>query len=185
VVDRAESRPAAVDSGPEEDPATLLARIPNLAHALRQAPPEIKRQVFDAFGLQVTYDKTARRIEISATITEAIAEALHNAEDLPKEVSSVAHRDIAGARFVRGGDRGRITETTQLDFPPIAVGAERAAPEEDLPRRRRGRRRLRCQRRRRVDPIQHVQHELIGRQDTGRRKGQVGPHHERQLLAGS
>ena len=77
----------------------LLARIPNLADALRQAPPEIKRQVFDAFGLQVTYDKPARRIEISATITEAIAEALHNAEDLPEEVSSVAQRDIAGAGF--------------------------------------------------------------------------------------
>ena len=91
--------PAAIDSGPDEDPAALLARIPNLAHALQQAPPEIKRQVFDAFGLQITYDKTARRSEISATITEAIAEALHNAEDLPEEVSSVAHRDIAGAGF--------------------------------------------------------------------------------------
>jgi hypothetical protein len=91
--------PAAVDSGPDEDPAALLGRIPNLAHALQQAPPEVKRQVFDAFGLQVTYDKTARRIEISATITVAIAEALHNAEDLPEEVSSVAHRDIAGAGF--------------------------------------------------------------------------------------
>ena len=45
-----------------------------------------KRQVFDALGLHVTYNKTARRIEISATI----AEALHNAEDLPEEVSSVA-----------------------------------------------------------------------------------------------
>ncbi len=80
--------PAALDSGPDEDPAALLARIPNLAHALRQAPPEIKRQVFDAFDLQVTYDKPARRIEISATITEIAA--LQNAEDLPEEVSSVA-----------------------------------------------------------------------------------------------
>ena len=79
--------PAAVNSGPDEDPAALLARIPNLAHALQQARPEVKRQVFDAFGLQVTYDKTMRRIEISATITEAIAEALHIAEDLPEEVS--------------------------------------------------------------------------------------------------
>ena len=39
-----------------------------------------------------------RRIEISATITEAIAQALHNAEDLPEE-AFVAHTDIAGAGF--------------------------------------------------------------------------------------
>jgi site-specific DNA recombinase len=96
--------PAAADSGPDEDPAALLARIPSLAHALRQAPPEIKRQVFDAFGLKVTYDKTARHIEIRATITEAIGQALHNAEDLPEEVSNVAHKDIAGARFVPRSD---------------------------------------------------------------------------------
>ena len=40
-----------------------------------------------------------RRIEISATITEAIADALENAKDLPQEVSSVAQRVIAGAGF--------------------------------------------------------------------------------------
>jgi len=37
--------------------------------------------------------------EISATITETVAKALQNAEDLPEEVSSVAPRDIAGAGF--------------------------------------------------------------------------------------
>jgi post-segregation antitoxin (ccd killing protein) len=36
--------------------------------------------VFDAFGLQIVYDKLNRRIEISATITEAIAGALENAK---------------------------------------------------------------------------------------------------------
>ena len=55
--------------------------------------------MFEAFCLQITYDKINRRIEISATITEAIADALENARDLPKEVSSVAQRDIAGAGF--------------------------------------------------------------------------------------
>ena len=40
-----------------------------------------------------------QRIEISATITEAIADTLENAKDLPQEVSSVAQRDIAGAGF--------------------------------------------------------------------------------------
>ena len=73
--------------------------MPDLGRALRDAPPAIKRQVFDAFGLQIVYDKLNRRIEISATITEAIAEALENAKDLPEEVSSVTQRDIAGAGF--------------------------------------------------------------------------------------
>ena len=81
------------------DTAALLARMPDLGRALRDAPPAIKRQVFDAFGLQIVYDKLNRRIEISATITEAIAEALENAKDLPEEVSSVTQRDIAGAGF--------------------------------------------------------------------------------------
>jgi hypothetical protein len=67
-------------------------RLPDLGQALQQAPRELKRQVFEAFCLQVTYDKPGRRIEISATVTEAIAEALENAKDLPKEVSSVAQR---------------------------------------------------------------------------------------------
>jgi hypothetical protein len=91
--------PAAADSGASEDPSALLARLPDLGAALRQAPRGLKRQVFEAFCLRITYDKSTRRIEISATITEAIAEALENAKDLPEEVSSVAQRDIAGAGF--------------------------------------------------------------------------------------
>jgi len=91
--------PAAADSGASEDPAALLARLPDLGAALHDAPKDLKRQVFEAFCLQITYDKINRRIEISATITEAIANALHNAKDLPEEVLNVAHRDIAGAGF--------------------------------------------------------------------------------------
>jgi site-specific DNA recombinase len=91
--------PAAANSGPEEDPGELLSRIPDLTHALQKAPPSLKRQVFDAFGLQIAYDKVERRIEISATVCEAVAQTLQNAKDLPEEVSSVALRDIAGAGF--------------------------------------------------------------------------------------
>ena len=47
----------------------------------------------------MTYDKLNRRIEISATVSEAVAEAFENAKDLPEEVSSVTTRDIAGAGF--------------------------------------------------------------------------------------
>jgi hypothetical protein len=91
--------PAAADSGASEDPSALLARLPDLGDALRNAPTKLKRQVFEAFCLQISYDKLNRRIEISATISEAIAEALENAQDLPEEVSNVAQRDIAVAGF--------------------------------------------------------------------------------------
>ena len=84
---------------PSEDASALLARLPDLSQALHHAPAELKRQIFDAFQLTIAYDKVQRRIEISATITEAIAQTLENAKDLPEEVSSVAQRDIAGAGF--------------------------------------------------------------------------------------
>jgi hypothetical protein len=66
----------------------------------------LKRQVFEAFCLEVRYDKAERRIEISATAAEAVAKAFENA---PEEVSSVTTRDIAGARYVPPSD-GRVVE---------------------------------------------------------------------------
>ncbi len=42
------------------------------------------------------------------TIRLTVAVALQNANDLPQEVSSVAQRGIAGARFVSQGDAARI-----------------------------------------------------------------------------
>ena len=69
--------------------------MPDLAQAFRDAPYELKRQTLEAFDVQIAYDKTARRIEISATISEAVAQALENAEDLPEE-AFVATRDMAG-----------------------------------------------------------------------------------------
>jgi hypothetical protein len=74
--------------------------MPDLSKELRKAPLELKRQVFEAFDLKVLYDKLEKRIEISATVSEAVAEAFTNAKDLPKEVHRVAQRDIAGARYV-------------------------------------------------------------------------------------
>jgi hypothetical protein len=47
----------------------------------------------------VLYDKLEKRIEISATVSETVAEAFTNAKDLPEEVHRVAQRDIAGAGF--------------------------------------------------------------------------------------
>jgi hypothetical protein len=62
-----------VDFWAPEDASALLARLPNLGAALQNAPKQLKRQVFEAFCLQISYDKLNGCIEISATITEAIA----------------------------------------------------------------------------------------------------------------
>ena len=74
--------------------------MPDLSKALANAPPEIQRQVFQAFELQIAYDKAERRIEVSATVSQAIADAFENVKALQKEGSQVVVTDIAGARFV-------------------------------------------------------------------------------------
>jgi len=73
----------------------------------------LKRQVFEAFCLEVRYDKLGQRIEVSATVGEAVAQAFENAKDLPQEVSRVTLRDIAGARFVPQSD-ARVVESMRL-----------------------------------------------------------------------
>jgi len=59
----------------------------------------LARQVFDAFGLRIEFDKAQRRIEISATITEAVAEAFENTKALQSEGFQVTVTGIAGAGF--------------------------------------------------------------------------------------
>ncbi len=70
-----------------------------MSKALRDAPPSIKRQVFASFDLQIAYDKAQRRVELTATVSQAVADAFENAETLLAEGSSVVVRDIAGAGF--------------------------------------------------------------------------------------
>jgi hypothetical protein len=83
----------------DEELTAQLARIPDLGAALREAPPEIKRQVFASFDLQISYDKAERRVELTATVSEAVADAFENAKALQAEGSSVVVTDIAGAGF--------------------------------------------------------------------------------------
>lgn len=83
----------------DDELAEQLTRIPDLSESLAGASPEVQRQVFQAFDLQVVYDKTGQRIEISASVSEAIATALENAKALQKEGSAVVAREIAGAGF--------------------------------------------------------------------------------------
>jgi hypothetical protein len=69
-----------------------------VAEELGKAPRGIKRQVFEAFDRRIAYDKVERRIEISATVSEAVAEAFEDKRTLLAGVS-VTVRDIAGAGF--------------------------------------------------------------------------------------
>ena len=43
-----------------------------------------QRRVFEAFELQILYDKAERQIEISAAVSEAVASAFENRKALPK-----------------------------------------------------------------------------------------------------
>ncbi len=76
-----------------------LTRLPDLTKALRNATPAIKRQTFAAFDLKVAFDKTERRIEISATVSEAVASAFEDTKALQAEGFQVSTSDIAGAGF--------------------------------------------------------------------------------------
>ncbi len=99
IESRLRELPPTVNDTDTTELESALARVPDLTRALQEAPPALKRQIFDAFELRIVYDKISRRIEISATISEAIATTLQNANDLPQEVANVTHKDIAGAGF--------------------------------------------------------------------------------------
>jgi site-specific DNA recombinase len=83
--------------------AERLAKIPDLTEQLRKASRAVQRQVFEAFGLEIRFDKAERRIEVSATISEAVADAFENTETLRVEglriADGVTASDIAGAGF--------------------------------------------------------------------------------------
>jgi hypothetical protein len=76
-----------------------LARIPDLTQPLRDATPEIKRLVFQAFELRVEFDKDQRYIALSATVTETVARAFENTKTFRSEGLLLAERvpDAAGA----------------------------------------------------------------------------------------
>jgi hypothetical protein len=83
----------------QEELSEQLGRLPDLTQALREAPVAIKRQVFESFDLQIAYDKQEGRVELTATVSEAVADAFENAKALQAEGSSVVPTDIAGVGF--------------------------------------------------------------------------------------
>jgi site-specific DNA recombinase len=83
--------------------AERLALIPDLTKQLRDATPAVKRQIFQAFELRIEFDKARNSVNISATVTEAIAQAFENTKALQWEGLAadgvVPVSDIAGAGF--------------------------------------------------------------------------------------
>ena len=49
---------------------------------------------------QIAYDKAEHRVGLTATVSEAVADAFENAKALQAEGSSVVVKEVAGARFV-------------------------------------------------------------------------------------
>ena len=79
--------------------ADRLARLPDLAAQLRDAPRDVKRQTFEAFELRIRYDKAARSIHISATVSEAVANAFENTKALQSEGFQVTVSDMRSSRL--------------------------------------------------------------------------------------
>ena len=67
--------------------------MPDLTKVLGEAAPTVQRQVFEVFELQILYDKAERKVEISATVSEAVASAFEKQKALLKEGSLVVLRE--------------------------------------------------------------------------------------------
>ena len=81
----------------------LLQNLPDLKESLRAAPPELLRQVFDAFRLTVEVDRGAGTMSVRAFISSALskADSLENMSQLGigQEEQAVSNSFIAGAGF--------------------------------------------------------------------------------------
>ena len=70
--------------------------------------------------MQILYDKAERRIEISATVSEAVANAFEKKKALPKEGSLVLLKDIAGADSF-------LATTARVSARPVGTPAREPA----------------------------------------------------------
>lgn len=106
-----------------EELTRQLETIPDLTKSLREASPQIKRQVFEAFDLQIAFDKREGRVEISATVSEAVAEAFNTKDPLAREGLAVVPKDIAGTGFEPvTGSTGRFAVRRTLCRLPSRFG---------------------------------------------------------------
>ena len=71
--------------------ADNLARLPDLSDALRAAGPDVQREVFDAFGLRLEYDRTRGTARMSAAVDDALADVLAGATELTPSICTGGH----------------------------------------------------------------------------------------------
>ena len=64
---------------------------PRPERRLRRVAPDTPRQAFDAFALRVEYDRAGGRVQISAAVDDALAEALVGARELPPVICADGH----------------------------------------------------------------------------------------------
>lgn len=98
-----------MDGETEEVEADTLAEqtraVPRPLEVATGRTPHVQRQVFEASTSRSPTDKASRRVELSATVSEAVADAFENAKVLQVEGSSVVVDEIAGEGLSLIGDR--------------------------------------------------------------------------------
>ncbi len=84
-----------------ESACEILGAIPDLSSSLRDAPPELLRDLFDAFRLTIDFDASEGELTIRAFVSSALA-AVTSIEDcaaVGTGGAKVSNPDIAGAGF--------------------------------------------------------------------------------------
>jgi hypothetical protein len=88
----------------------MLDAVPDLRKALKTASDEQLADIFGAFDVTISYDKTSQQLELAATITPELLP--QNDCDSSGERSRVL--EVAGGRFAPNGN--------------LAVSVERVVP---------------------------------------------------------
>ena len=89
-----ETRPAG--HHPDEI-AAMLDAVPDLRPTLTTATAEELAEIFRAFDVRITYDKTRQVLDLAATIVPGLLPDSANESDRPEGRSQI--NDIAGAGF--------------------------------------------------------------------------------------
>jgi hypothetical protein len=89
----------------------MLDAVPDLRQTLKTADDDELAEIFRAFDVRITYDKSRQVLDFAATITPELLPALPNESDRPKERSQ--DNGVAGACSAVRGD-ARLAEDYAL-----------------------------------------------------------------------
>lgn len=68
---------------------SMLDAVPDLRQTLKTAADDELAEIFRAFDVRITYDKTRQVLDLAATITPELLPALLNESDRPEERSQI------------------------------------------------------------------------------------------------